>query len=381
MCPNKNKDDIEKILKREAPSRFVYAPNYWQWFTHHKHHGQLPEDLSDCRTQLDMIKKLGLDVFSRNVYCDPTEEWFGGLAEELIDGDSIHFTKEMRDADAHLTRAYRTSKGTLTERRRYVHAESTLVQEEFLLDDYDNQLRAFEELVQKRQWRFKADYFREQEKLVGNDGIVVAGEFYSPLKLLHLTLGPVNSAYLITDRPDYVRAICQTHELTQLDLVRQMAEAGVAAMMAMDNLDSMFHPPYHVEEFSASFYEKASQICHEYGSTFFIHACGRQRANLKLISSLGVDGLEGVAYPPLGDVTLIEAMEMTSDRFIITGGISAAEIENLTSRAEVDEYLGRLLEQMRPYRHRFMLSASCNTPINTTYEQIKWYRDAWEKIL
>ena len=46
--------------------------------------------------------------------------------------------------------------------------------------------------------------------------------------------------------------------------------------------------------------------------------------NLKLISSLGVDGLEGVAYPPLGDVELDEVMKSTTDRFIITGGISYA---------------------------------------------------------
>jgi hypothetical protein len=73
----------------------------------------------------------------------------------------------------------------------------------------------------------------------------------------------------------------------------------------------------------ASYYEKASCIAHEHGSTFFIHACGRQRVNLKLMDSLGVDGLEGVAFPPLGDVQLDEVMQLTSDRFLITGGISA----------------------------------------------------------
>ena len=126
-----------------------------------------------------------------------------------------------------------------------------------------------------------------------------------------------------------------------------------------------------------SFYEKASRICHEHGSLFFIHACGRQRANLELMVSLGVDGLEGVAFPPLGDVELDEAMRLTGDRFIITGGISAQEFERLKTREEVFRYVRQLFERMRPYAHRFVLSASCNTPYSAPWETIRHLRDAW----
>ena len=34
-------------------------------------------------------------------------------------------------------------------------------------------------------------------------------------------------------------------------------------------------------------------------------------------------------------------------------------------------------EKMKPYKKRFMLSASCNTPINASWETIKYFRDAW----
>jgi uroporphyrinogen-III decarboxylase len=148
-------------------------------------------------------------------------------------------------------------------------------------------------------------------------------------------------------------------------------------MMAMDNLDTAFHPPSYVEQYSASFYEKASRICHEHGALFFIHACGHQRDNLPLIASLGVDGLEGVAYPTLGDVELDEAMQLSGDRLIITGGISAQEFERLRTRAEVSAYVRELLGRMRPYAHRFMLSASCNTPYTAPWQTLLWFRDAW----
>ena len=103
-------------------------------------------------------------------------------------------------------------------------------------------------------------------------------------------------------------------------------------------------------------------------------------ANLALIASLGVDGLEGVAYPPMGDVELEEAMELSGGRMIVTGGISAHETEGFQSADEVRSYVEQLFLRMRPHRHRFMLSASCNTSIKTPWRVIEWFRDAWREF-
>jgi len=368
---------VQSVLKRETPPRFVFAPNYWQWFAHQQRHNLLPEEIAHCRMQLDLIRYLGLDLFSRNTYCDQERCWFGGLAEPVFEGVEVSAHEYYQGDDKVFEKTYRTKAGTLTERLRYVADGSTLVQEKFLIDDYKSQLDAFEQLVSARRWRFSVDEYKQEQERVGDDGIVVAGELFSPLKLLHIALGPVDTTYSLTDYPDRVKEILSIHEEAQLDLVRKMARAGVPAMMAIDNLDTMFHSPDYVENYSASFYEKAGRICHKHDSTFFIHACGQQKNNLRLIASLGVDGLEGVAFPPLGDVELAEAMELSGDRFIITGGISANEIEKLVTKKQIFDYVKNLLETLQPYKHRFMLSASCNTPINTPWETIKLFRDAW----
>jgi len=340
---------VQAVLRRETPARMVYAPNYWQWFAHHRNHGLLPAELADCHTQLDLIRHLGLDVFSRNIYADQRHCWFGGLTEEVWNGVEAREEIRMEGSDRVITRTWHTRRGTLTERQRYVFADSTLVQEVFALDGAPDPLDALEELLRARSWRFLPERYEREQALVGDDGFVVAGELTSPLKALHLLAGAVNTTYLIADEEDRVRELLALHEAAQLDLVRQMAAAGVPAMMAMDNLDAAFHTPAYLEKFSASFYEQASSIAREHGSTFFIHACGRQRANLKMIDSLGVDGLEGVAFPPLGDVQLDEAMRLTSDRFLITGGISAIETEKFRSADEVRRYVADLLERLRPY--------------------------------
>jgi hypothetical protein len=371
---------VRRVLHRKPPGRIVYAPNYWQWFAHHQNHGLLPPELAHCKTQLDLIRHLDLDVFSRNVYCAQHHRWYGGLAEEVWEG--VEARKEIRaDGRDHvITKTFVTRRGTLTERLRYIFADSTLVQEKFVLDDETDPLGALEELMRARRWRFRADRYAEEQALVGDDGLVVAGELHSPLKALHFLAGAVNATYLIADDEARVREIVALHEAAQLDLARQIAAAGVPAMMAMDNLDAAFHTPALIEKFSASFYEKASRIAHEHGGTFFIHACGRQRINLKFIDSLGVDGLEGVAFPPLGDVQLDEAMRLTGDRFLITGGISAMETEKFQTADETRRYVEDLFGRMRPYAHRFMLAASCNTSIRTPWKVLQWLRDAWKEF-
>jgi uroporphyrinogen decarboxylase len=278
-----------------------------------------------------------------------------------------------------ITRIYKTRHGNLTEQLRYVFSQSTLVQAKFAVTDYAAQLDSLEALLTGRGWRFVPSRLEQIQQRVGELGFVMAGELCSPLKMLHILLGPTDTTYFLTDFPERAAVMLALHEAAQLDLVGQMASAGVRIMVAMDNLNSSFHTPKYVERYSASFYEKASRICHEHGCLLLIHACGRQKNILRLIDSLGVDGLEGVTFPPLGDVELDEAMQLTGDRFIITGGISAAEFGRLQSRKEVFEYVRSLFQRMGRYSHRFVLSASCNTSYDAPWETICYFRDAWQE--
>jgi hypothetical protein len=379
-APPTARECVLKVLHRQTPPRVVFAPNYWQWFAHYRQHGLLPAELRDCPSQLALIRHLGLDVFSRNIYCNQTECWFGGLATEVWEGVEVEVRRHTEGRDIVIEKVYHTRRGRLRERLRYLFAESTLVQEEYLFKDFGAEMDAFRELLRGRRWRFHPELYSQRQGEVGEDGLVVAGELFSPLKLLHFAAGADQAVFLLQDFPEQCRELLAMHEAAQLDLVNQMLQAGVPAMMSMDNLDSMFHPPHYIERWSASYYEQAARRCRDRGSAFFIHACGRQKAVLPLIASLGVDGLEGVAYPPLGDTPLEEAMRLAGDRLIISGGISAMETERFTTADEVRRYVETLLTCLRPYRHRFMLSASCNTSIRTSWRAIEWFRDAWREF-
>lgn len=369
--------NVERVFHNLKPSGIAYAPNYWQWFSHHQNHGTLPDEIKHCRSQLDLIKYLGLEVFSRNIYCNQSEYWFGGICDEYFDSIEVINSFSTENLDKITDRKYYCKSGLLTEQLRYVFNESTVVQKKFLITDYTREAPLLEEFVAQRKWKFNQSKYEAICQEVNGDGMVILGEFFSPLKMLHIAMGPVNSVYFLMEEPEFAQSLLRLHETAQLDVIRQCVSKGVKALMAMDNLDTMFHPPDYVREYSSSFYRKASEICHAYEAKFFIHACGNQTENLSLIASYGVDGLEGVAFPPLGNVELDEAMQLTPEHFIITGGISAMETRDLKSKEEVFSYVRNLFLKMKPYSNRFVFSASCNTPIDTKWGTIKNFRDAW----
>jgi uroporphyrinogen-III decarboxylase len=163
-----------------------------------------------------------------------------------------------------------------------------------------------------------------------------------------------------------------------LALIEQMARGGVEVIISMDNLDSTFYPPPYFERYCAEFFSKAARICHDHGAYFFSHACGRQKTILPQVVRCGIDGLEGIAYPPLGDVDLWEARE-AGESFIVMGGLSAVELEGPVTREDADRYVERLFRRLHPFQ-RFIFSMSCNTSIRTDWDTLRYFRDAWWKF-
>jgi hypothetical protein len=167
---------IRAVLQRRRPDRIVYAPNYWQWLAHQQNHATLPREIVGCQDQLQLIEHMGLDVFSRNIYCDQQRLWFGGLSDTEWDGVQAEQHEYQEGNDLVIQRDYATPAGTLSERQRYDHAQSTLVQEKFLVDDYVSQLDCYERLVLGRRWRFFPERYRRHQQRVGDAGLVMAGE-------------------------------------------------------------------------------------------------------------------------------------------------------------------------------------------------------------
>ncbi|MGW8179992.1 MAG: uroporphyrinogen decarboxylase family protein, partial [bacterium] len=254
----------------------------------------------------------------------------------------------------------------------------TLVQHEYLFKDFDEEYLAWKSLFEDREFEFDLKSYQELSRRVGEDGLVIAGEVTCPLKQLHILARSDITAYLLYDHESEMIELMEIYAEKALRLIGKMVAAGVKAVMTMDNLDSTFYPPPHFKRYCAAFFSRAAEICHGRGAVFFSHACGQQRSILPLVTECGIDGLEGIAFPPLGDVDLWEARE-AGDRFIVEGGLSAAQLEGYVSREDAEAYVSKLFNKLKPF-DRFIFSMSCNTSIKTSWDTLRRYRDAWLKF-
>jgi len=365
---------VLSVLEGKVPDRAVFAPNIWQWYEYQKLHGLLPAELESCRSQLDVMKHLGVDIFSRNLLTDVRTEWIGGHVQTMYSGVEVEETVEQHGR-RRIT--YHTPHGDLSEVFLFDKQGCTLIQDEYLFKDFDTEYEAWKDLFASREYRFDEDSFRNLEKEVGEHGLVMVSETTTPLKQLHFAARADNTVYLLFDHEKEMLELMEIYAGKALKLIGEMASKGVRAVCSMDNLDSLFYTPDFFERYCFDYFSRAVEISHQAGAWFFSHACGRQRDIMPQVIDCGLDGLEGIAFPPLGDIELWEA-KAAGDKFIVEGGLSAVQLEGDVTGQDAERHVRDLFEKMKPY-DRFIFSMSCNTSIFTKWDTLRYYRDAWLK--
>jgi len=370
-----SRERILTVLSGKVPDRAVFAPNIWQWFEYQKLHGLLAPEIQGCRTQLEVMKYLGVDIFSRNLLTDIRRNWIGGHSETVYQG--VEVSEQIEGNRRQVT--YNTPEGEISEVFFFDEPGCTLVQEEYLFKDFDREYPAWKALFEDLQFKFDPGSYETLVQEVGEDGLVMVGEFTCPLKQLHWHGRADNSIYLLYDHETEMMELMDIYAEKALEFCRELVNRhGVKVVMTMDNLDSLFYTPDQFERYCAPFFRRITEVCHDAGAYFFSHACGRQRDILDQVVDCGIDGLEGIAFPPLGDIELWEA-KTAGERFIVEGGLSAVQLEGPVTRQQAENYVEKLFKKMHPY-DRFVFSMSCNTSIHASWDTLRHYRDAWQKF-
>ena len=139
----------------------------------------------------------------------------------------------------------------------------------------------------------------------------------------------------------------------------------------------MFYPPRFYRDYCDSFFTRAAEIVHRRGKRFVVHACGRNKVLLPLVGASGVDCLEGITPPPLGDVQLGDARRLAGKPdFTVNGGMDSPHLElREDAEAALHAYTRELFASMGDMRH-FVYASSCMTSPLTPWENLVYLRDA-----
>jgi uroporphyrinogen-III decarboxylase len=368
----------------EMPDRVPFSPNLYYWFYNHLTRGTLPAELAGARHPLAALRALGADILARWDTQHATREVYtAGEFSEEYGGDS-RFDHPLVTAfniyPPHRNRRIRkfvTPHGTLSQTWTLTEEAGADFESEPWWKDW-NEYEAVRFLLESREYIFDAAEFHRWSQAAGDDGLMMVHVTQSPLKTFHWLAGSENASLFMLDHPEEMEALARIHEEKALRLIERIVdEPDAQVFISLDNLDSAFYAPALYRRFCQDFFAKAAEIIHSRNKIFVVHACGHNRALMRLVGDCRVDCLEGITPPPLGNVRLCEARRLTGyASFTVNGGMDSTHLE-LRDDAEraLHEYVRELFAGMGD-KHHFIFASSCTTPVSTPWENLLSLRDA-----
>jgi hypothetical protein len=109
---------------------------------------------------------------------------------------------------------------------------------------------------------------------------------------------------------------------------------------------------------------------HEAGAIAYLHTCGFSGDRLELEADSGVDGIECMDPPPLGNVELSEAKRRIGQRVFLKGNLDSVNILIRGTDAEVEQEIRRQLAVGQP-GGRYILSSACSLAPEVPPERIR----------
>lgn len=214
-------------------------------------------------------------------------------------------------ADGAVRREYRTPVGSLFET-----VKGQCIQEWRLKDVHD--YPAAEYLVEDSAWLPDYGTFEELEREIGDRGLAFPYLPASPVQeLVQRWIGVEGFAFHLEDHRTHVERLMRVMQRKNEELYRIAADSPSPFVVACENTSTRMISPATFERYSVPHLASFADIVHARGKIAITHMCGHIRALLPMIAQTGVDGINCVTPPPLGDTEWREVFEVLGDDVIV----------------------------------------------------------------
>ncbi len=188
----------------------------------------------------------------------------------------------------------------------------------------------------------------------------VHSEVFSPWTQFLELFGYENALMYLVDAPDKCRAILAAYTQGAADLGARQARRGVDAVLISSAFaGGGFISPRQYEQFVLPYEAEVVRRIHEEGVPVYTHTCGRLGDRLELMAATGIEGIDTLDPPPLGNVDLADAKQRVGDRLFFKGNIDPVNTLLLKSREEVrQDALWRL--KVGSPGSGYVLSSACS---------------------
>jgi hypothetical protein len=244
------------------------------------------------------------------------------IASLDVDNRFLCVTKQKHMID----RAFITPVGKLNEKYKVNYAAFEWPAEWSIKDVNDYEIAEY--ILDDTEFFPRYDDFVNAEKMMGNDGIVEALAPKSPIQsMLYDLLGyKTFSLHYHLHRKEF-NEFYQFYRRKQLEMYDVIAESPAEVILLDDNITGVVTDPRIFEEYCMPFYDEAAQLLHNKDKIFMVHLDGKLNCLRDLIAKTSIDVIEAFTPPPIGDVTIEEAMTIWKGKILWTNFPATAYLE------------------------------------------------------
>lgn len=193
-------------------------------------------------------------------------------------------------------------------------------------------------IVPYRPYPFCTDSFHSMERAIGDRGLTMFGLDHAMSGLQHL-IGSENFALWSIDCRGLLLEAIEVFSQRIREHVIRAFETGLQPVFAWVGPEVCIPPlmsPNDFEHFVFRFDKALIDLIHERGGYVWVHCHGKMGPVLERFVEMGVDVLNPIEPPPMGDMTLAEAFTRVGDRMGLEGNIETHELMTATQKRICD---------------------------------------------
>ncbi len=224
----------------------------------------------------------------------------------------------------------------------------------------------------------RIDVFSMVREKAGEE-ISIHAEVTSPLDYFLDLLGYEEGLVALLRDPQNSLAVLSRFTDVVARLTEEMCSAPIDAIkISSPFAGSAFLSREFYRRFVLPHESKIAEAAHRNKTPVYTHTCGAIGDRLDLMFDAGVDGIECLDPPPLGDVDLAEAKRKTEGRGFIKGNVDSVNTLLQKGKAEI---LADLESRLRIGKERggFILSTACSVAPDVERERLLLMREAVDR--
>jgi uroporphyrinogen-III decarboxylase len=193
-----------------------------------------------------------------------------------------------------------------------------------------------------------AEYFQRQKEL-GERGILIVQLDVEPIYAVQKLMGSETLAFWLLEERELVREMVERLAERMIDRVDYLLSHGAGPVFGYVGPELCIPPlarPEDFQEFVVDVDRRFTTLIKEAGGLLWVHCHGKMRRVLQGFMDIGVDCLNPIEPPPLGDVTLRQAREIVGRRLCLEGNLESDDLYRAPA-SRIRELVAQAVEEGR----------------------------------